>query len=156
MQRVIRFWKSPSAFVAPTGTFRPNGDGRRYLSVAQMPYRSEALAEFGFIDTQPEPMFLNFVGEHFLDGAHTHHHQDVAPDGFVHVRANWMLEKPAQGGDPILGNEVVSIQPGDLWVCFASEEEHASTPIYGGIRRICSFGALIPRPPNFNLMELIK
>ena len=31
----------------------------------------------------------------------------------------------------------------DLWICFASEEIHGSTPIEGGERMICSFGDLI-------------
>lgn len=153
MNRVISFWKSPSMFVMPEGTFKNNGAGfgRRYLSFTEAPFRNEAFASFGFADIVNEPTYKNLIGNHYLDGSHTHIHQDNAPNSYIHIRANWMLKKPPIGGDPVLNNEVVSVQEGDLWICFASEEKHASTPIFGGQRLICSFGALVKRPVDFNL-----
>lgn len=144
MVRVLRNWKDPALFVRPAGSFRLNGPGRRYMSAPNIEFRDEAFAALGFHYVEPEPMFANFLGEHFLDGAYTHPHTDFAPQGYVHVRANWMLEKPEYGGDPIIGGFILNVQPGDLWVCFASIEEHSSFAIKGGVRRVCSFGALVP------------
>lgn len=156
MLRVFSNWKAPEHFVMPSGCFRENTFGRRYMSVDDMPYRKEALAAFGFTELADEPVFKNFVGNHYEDKAYTHQHTDPAPAGFMHVRANWMLKKPPVGGDPVLSGEVVPVQEGDLWLCFASEESHASTPISGGERWICSFGALVKRPSNFSVKEFFQ
>jgi len=32
---------------------------------------------------------------------------------------------------------------GDMWICFASIEEHSTTPILGGERLVLSIGALV-------------
>ena len=143
--RVIRNWKSPTAFVRPSGEFvqNPMGPGRRYLFFVDVPLTKEAFSAFGFTAFEPYKRLPNFVGSHYQDGAFTHEHTDAAPYGFVHVRCNWMLKKPKEGGDPILSGEVVPVEEGDLWVCFASREKHASTPIFGGERVICSFGGLV-------------
>lgn len=155
MNRVVPSWKNPLAFVMPQGDFIPNGMGRRYMKVPTLSARAEAFAAFGFAELYPEPLFSNFIGNHYVDGAFTHLHSDSAPPGFVHTRCNWMIKKPLVGGDPILGGNVVPVSEGDLWVCFASEERHGSTPITGGERLICSFGALIPRDQAQSVMEKI-
>jgi hypothetical protein len=146
----------PSAFLWPVGEFRPNGEGRQYLSSAHIDGRPEAFAEFGLSDLSPEPRFTNFVGNHFKDGAFTPLHSDPSPAGQAHVRINWMLKKPSVGGDPILGGKVIHVDEGDLWICFASEERHGSTPISGGERLICSFGALVPRNEAVRVMEQVR
>lgn len=156
MQRVIKNWKSPLEFSPLTGEFKLNGNGRRYLSLDNIPYRDEAFNSFGFKDLIDEPVFKNFIGEHYLDSAFTHEHQDKAPEGFMHVRVNWMINKPKMGGDPIINGKIIQVTEGDLWICFASEELHSSTPTKEGIRRICSFGALIQKPNNFNIKEIFK
>lgn len=141
--RVIKNWKTPVHFLIPSGNFVANGYGRRYLSHDQAPYRAEAFAAFGIVDLFPEPMFKNFIGNHYLDGAATHEHSDPAPIDYVHTRCNWMVKKPPIGGDPILDGEIVSVDEGDLWICLASLERHATTAISGGERIIYSFGALV-------------
>lgn len=158
MNRVISFWKDPSMFVMPRGTFASNGvgRGRRYLPVINIPFRADAFANFGFTEIAIEPIYNNFIGNHYEDGAHTHPHRDTAPEGYIHVRANWMIKKPPQGGDPVFDGEDVRVKEGDLWLCFASEETHSSTPIAGGERLICSFGALVKRPPNFSVKEFLQ
>lgn len=156
MQRVVKNWKDPAQFIQPHGVFQANTVGRRFMSVANVAHREGAFAAFGFEFLQPEPLFRNFIGEHFLDGAHTHEHQDPSPEGFIHVRVNWMVKKPKSGGDPVINGKIISVDEGDLWVCFSSEERHASTPICGGIRKICSFGALVPRPINFNINKVFE
>jgi hypothetical protein len=128
----------------PVGVYRANNFGRRFFSYENAPFRDEAFAAFGITKTMREPQFRNFIGNHYLDGAATHIHQDGAPEGYVHTRCNWMVKKPLSGGDPILDDVVEPVEAGDLWLCLASLERHGSTPIAGGERLICSFGALVP------------
>jgi hypothetical protein len=156
MPRVIKNWKAPSWFSQPAGAFKPNGHGRRYLSVEGLPFRDEAFAAFGLSQIHEEPQFKNFIGNHYLDKAATHPHTDPAPEGFAHVRVNWMLKKPERGGNPILGGREVEVGEGDLWICFASEELHASTPIFGGQRLICSFGALVEKTSDFDMEKILS
>ena len=145
-----------SEFSLPNGTFNANAHGRRYMIVQRAPFWQEAFSAFDMNDIRPEPRYYTFIGNHFLDGAHTHPHSDPAPVGFSHVRVNWMIKKPPTGGNPVLGGVEYSVEEGDLWVCFASEEIHASTPVHGGERLICSFGALINWQEAFALKATIK
>lgn len=151
--RVVKNWKSPEFFVMPAGGFSPNRYGREMKSFREAAFRDDAFAQFGFTELFEEPASKNFIGHHYLDGAFVHEHMDLAPKGFIHVRANWMIRKPEVGGNPILDGVTVEVNPGDLWVCFASEEQHASEPIAGGKRLVCSFGALVKRPENFSLQR---
>lgn len=151
--RVVKNWKPPEFFVMPAGYFAPNTFGRENKSFGESEFRKDAFAQFGFAELFEEPAGKNFIGHHYLDGAFTHEHMDSAPNGFMHIRANWMIQKPPVGGNPILGGVTVEVEPGDLWLCFASEERHASEPIAGGERLICSFGALVKRPKNFSLQR---
>lgn len=153
LPRVIRNWKSPEEFAMPSGIFKPNTKGREFMSFETSEFRDEAFAQFGFTELFREPDYRNFVGHHFLNGAYTPPHTDSAPKNYLHVRANWMLRKPPSGGDPVLAGVTLNVNPGDLWICFASEEVHASTPAHGGERFVCSFGALVKRPENFNLQS---
>jgi hypothetical protein len=143
--RVIKNWRDPAQFTTPLGNFIENQGhcGRRFLSHKDAPFRTEAFAAFGITEFDEEPIYQNFIGNHYLDGAFTHEHSDLAPPGFVHTRCNWMIKKPPVGGDPILDGEVVPVEQNDLWLCLASMERHATTPIAGGERLICSFGALV-------------
>ncbi len=142
--RVVRNWRSPNNFQIPAGSFKNNGYGRRYLSHTTAELFDSAFAEWNLTDTKLEPTYQNFIGNHFLDGAHVHQHTDYAPEGYAHVRANWMIKKPEFGGNPIIDGEEFQIEAGDLWLVIASMELHASTPISGGERLIYSFGALVP------------
>ena len=141
--RVIKKWRDPMQFDMPAGDFVFNVFGRRFIPHVKIPLYTEAFAAFGITDTAPEPLFGTFIGNNHEDGVSVHEHTDPAPDGFAHVRCNWMLKKPTVGGDPVLDGEVVPVQEGDLWLCIASHERHATTAIYGGERLICSFGALV-------------
>ena len=143
--RVVRQWKY-APHVKPNLQFAQNtaGNGRRFATQDTAPYWDEAFAEFGLHPVAVEPMFQNMTGNNYLDGAFVHPHTDPAPDGLVHTRCNLMLRKPTHGGNPVLDGEEFEIQEGDLWLCLASLETHASTPIYGGERLIFSFGGLVP------------
>jgi hypothetical protein len=144
--RLIKNWKSPELFEMPEGTFIENAvsKGRRFLPFSYAKFREEAFSDFKIQQLHEEPMFKNFIGNHYLDGAFTHPHIDNAPSGFVHVRCNWLIKKPEEGGNPVINNKEIITEAGDLWICFSSKELHSSTPIKNGERLICSFGALVP------------
>lgn len=151
--RVVKRWKHPSFFTLPKGEYCDNGVGRRFLSHANAPFRDEAFAAFGIAEAVCEPTFGNFAGNHYLNGAFTLAHRDSAPAGYVHTRCNWMLKKPPKGGNPVLDDVVVPVDEGDLWICFASLEQHESIPIAGGERLIQSFGALVPVSALSHILE---
>lgn len=157
IKRVIKNWKSSSLFSMPKELFVSNGMslGRRTIPFLNDDFRLQAFKAFSFENLYDEPVYGNFIGNHYKEGAHTHNHKDSAPDGFMHVRANWMIKKPTLGGNPVIENIELDIDVNDLWICFASEEYHSSTPIGDTERLICSFGALIKKPINFNLKDII-
>ena len=146
VNRVIEDWRNPADFTLPTQAFKtnPSGAGRRCVSHTETALAEVAFNAFGLHMDAPEPMFGHLIGNNYADGAFVHEHTDPAPNGFAHVRCNWMIKKPPVGGDPILDGEVVPVSEGDLWLCLASMERHSTTPIHGGERLIYSFGALIP------------
>lgn len=123
----------------------PNGHGRRFIGHTPIgnDITNEVFSLFGINKIQPEPMFGNFIGNHYLDAAAVHLHKDPAPKGFHHVRCNIAIEMPSQGGHPILDGKTIEIESGDIWICFASIEAHSSTPIKGGQRVTLSLGALV-------------
>lgn len=142
--RVVRNWEFAHCVTPATEGFAPNGFGRRSASQPAADHWCDAFKAFGLIPDAIEPMYQNFTGNHYLDGAHTHTHTDSAPKGMEHVRCNVMVKKPPVGGNPVFDGEEVVVNEGDLWLCLASLEAHASTPIKGGQRTIFSFGALVP------------
>lgn len=143
--RVVKNWKY-SHLVEPNMNFCENilGNGRRFATQDTASSCSEAFAEFGLISTSVEPIWQNMTENNYKDGAFVQKHIDYAPEGLVHTRCNVMLKKPFIGGNPILNDEEIEVEEGDLWLCLASLEKHGTTPIYGGERLIFSFGGLIP------------
>ena len=143
--RIVKQWSyANKIFPAKDGFITNNaGSGRRFAVCSNPVFRNEVFKEFGLTPELEEPIFKNFTGNHYLDGAFVHEHTDPAPDGYVHVRCNLMLQKPQEGGDPIIDGEKLNVQNGDLWICLASLEPHSSTPIKNGERFIFSFGSLI-------------
>lgn len=155
VNRVVKGWKNPSVFTPTPQAFKPNaaGSGRRFAPHTNAPLASLAFDAFGLCMDAPEPIFGHMIGNNYEDGAFVHQHMDPAPEGYAHVRCNWMVKKPPLGGDPILDGEVVMVEEGDLWLCIASMERHGTTPISGGERLIYSFGALIK---NENLRHILS
>jgi hypothetical protein len=151
--RTVKNWRDPAQAIVPAGEFIPNGFGRRFMPHAQTPFSTAAFAAFGLNDIEPEPRFGTFIGNNYEDGAFVHEHTDQAPEGFAHVRCNWMVKKPTTGGDPILDGEVVLVEEGDLWLCIASVERHGTTPMFGGERLVFSFGALVKYEKMRHLFE---
>jgi hypothetical protein len=144
INRVVRNWKFANEIFIENSDFHDNGFGRRFKMQDSANHWEDAFAEFGLKPTSVEPMFKNFIGNHFKDEAFVHPHTDPAPNEFVHARCNLMLKKPLKGGNPILDGEEIDIEQNDLWLCLASLEEHSSTPIKEGERLVFSFGGLVP------------
>jgi hypothetical protein len=143
--RVVKNWKYADKIVQASEGFEANGFGHKVAREAEVPYWKEAFEEFGLIPHVVEPLDRNFTAVHYLDGACTHMHKDVAPEGFVHVRCNVLLEKPNKGGHPIIDGKALELEKNDLWILLASLENHGSIKISGGKRVIYSFGALVEK-----------
>jgi hypothetical protein len=152
--RVIKSWEYRK-HVSPFTNFIENnaGSGRRYAVENEAPYWYEAFSEFGLIPVCVEPVFKNFTGNHYQDGAFVHPHIDTSPSGLVHTRCNLMLQKPPLGGNPVIDGEEFAVEEGDLWLCIASMELHSSTPIRGGERLVFSFGGLVPIDQIIKVMQ---
>jgi hypothetical protein len=144
INRVIKNWKYANNIIIENNQFIENGHGRKFKIQDSANHWKDAFNEFGLKPDKIEPIFKNFIGNHFKDGAAVHEHTDFAPDGYVHTRCNLMLKKPLKGGNPILDGEEIEIDKNDLWLCLASLEKHYTTPIEGGERLIFSFGGLVP------------
>ena len=153
-QRLKKNWSYANQVAPATTGFinNPVSSGRRFATQDSHPLWSKAFAEFGLTPVSVEPVYKCFTGNHFIDGAFTHKHIDRAPEGLVHTRCNLMIKKPLIGGDPILDDEIVYVEEGDLWLCLASMEYHSSTPIKDGERIIFSFGGLVPIQQINNLL----
>lgn len=153
--RVVKNWKYANQISLDNINYQENGInlGKRFSIQNEAPFWNEAFQEFNLIPDEIEPMFKNLIGNHYLDGAHTHKHTDPSPSGYVHTRCNLMIKKPNIGGNPVIDGAEFNIEVNDLWLCLASLEEHSSTPIYGGERLIFSFGALIKLDKIKNILH---
>lgn len=145
IDRVIRNWKCDSNLnELPKSPPLPNGYGRRAYRYDVVKNWEKSFISFGLIPTAYESGYGHLLTNHFLDGAFTAEHKDPAPKDYAHVRCNLMLKKPPIGGNPIIDGEHIQVEEGDLWLCLASLEHHASEPIQGGERLMFSFGGLVP------------
>lgn len=145
INRVIKNWKYANDITIEDKPFITNNvsSGRRFKMQETANHFEDAFKEFDLKPNRLEPIFKNFIGNHFKDDAAVHEHLDPAPEGFVHTRCNLMLKKPLEGGNPIIDGEELKVNQNDLWLCLASLEKHCTTPIKGGERLIFSFGGLV-------------
>lgn len=130
----------------------PSGQGRRYAVQSKPECWNLVFSLFGLAPHLEEPIYKNFIGNNFLEGAYVKEHTDPSPKGFDHIRINYMIKKPNIGGDPVIDGELLTVSEEDLWICIANRERHGSTPISGGERLIYSFGSLIPVSQTENLL----
>jgi hypothetical protein len=147
INRVVKNWNHVDKIKINNEKFieNPVSFGRRFAKQQVEPELwKKAFSEFNLIPSYIEPMFENFLGNNFKDGASVHPHKDDAPIGFVHTRCNLLLKKPLVGGNPIIDGEEINLEENDLWLILSSLEEHGTTPIQGGERFIFSFGGLVP------------
>lgn len=118
-----------------------------HIEIAQVvdAFKHIAYEELGIYNILPEPQFGNFIGVN-LEGGSVHEHQDGRDaNNNIHLRFNFMIQKPNVGGNPIINGQEYWVDEGECWMNYASEWKHGSTPVSGGRERIVlSLGACVP------------
>ena len=169
---MIKFFKLPMlldqnlknlilSFALETGLeyFSSNGNNRRYCNVNKFnlditkkisEFSTYCYTEYFGIKIQDEPKYGNFIGVH-ESGGFVHPHKDSkGPDNEHHIRFNFLVSKPSQGGMPILNGIRYNIDENNGWMNVADEWEHSSSVVIGDKHRIVlSMGNLIDED-NFN------
>jgi hypothetical protein len=130
-------------------------DKRKFCKISDYPelelaqlvnaFREIAYEEIGVTEILTEPQFGNFIGVN-LDGGSVHEHQDARDsNNNVHLRFNFMIQKPNIGGNPIINGKEYWIDEDTCWINYASEWKHGSTPVAGDRARVVlSLGACVP------------
>ena len=147
-QRVVDFVYSEQSY------FKNNtaGSGRTCCLLNKIDHKlSEEIRSFskkcyeslGIFEYEDEPMFGNLIGVN-KEGAFVHPHTDPGADDKCHVRLNFLIQKPAAGGMPIINGVEYTIEQGGCWKNIASAWWHGSTRAEGSKERIVlSLGALV-------------
>jgi hypothetical protein len=114
------------------------------ISEAIQTFAVSAYKSIGVDSFIPEHIFGNFIGVN-LEGGFVHEHRDPRNDkNFIHTRFNFLLQKPENGGDPIINGTVYPMNEGQGWLNLASEWSHGSTEVVGKRERVVlSLGAYI-------------
>jgi hypothetical protein len=106
-------------------------------------YSSKVYSYFEIDNIMSEPMFGNFIGFQ-TNEAYVHEHLDEAPNGLHHIRLNFLLSKPEQGGMPVINGIEYKVNEDEAWFNWANKYYHFSTPVFGNKKRlVLSLGALI-------------
>lgn len=143
-----------------TEYFKSNGDSRQYCKLnycknerikeLSIKLWKEKYQEIGIFEFEEEPIFGIFLGVNNESGF-VHEHKDKTKDGFNHVRINFLLSKPFQGGMPIINGEELKIEENESWLNIADIWEHKSSRVVGNKDRIVlSLGSLVSK----NIMEV--
>lgn len=164
MKRIVKWEHSKEAMsevlsiVNSNTTWKDNGFGRRFVSHLTNfdKYRDSVFALFGLTDVLPEPLFGNFIGNHYSDNAFIHEHTDFPNNEYVHARCNLLITKPLEGGMPIINGKEYNLEEADVWLCIAGRELHSSTPIKGGQRLTLSIGGLVSKKQIDDLQVIIS
>lgn len=90
---------------------------------------------FQIINFKEEHIFGNFIGVQSED-AFVHPHTDPNFNNLEHIRINFMISKPIDGGIPIINNQEFNIKEDEAWLNRASKYYHSSTPVKGNKKRI--------------------
>ena len=150
------------ALYTEVSSFRNNGTGRRFCNVNTLnfpltsqvkDFASECYGSFG-IPVIEEPMFGNFIGVNQSGGAVHPHTDPRSADGLWHVRINFLLSKPEQGGMPIIDDIEYSITENDCWINLASEWRHQSSEVVGPKPRVVlSLGSFVSEENVKKILE---
>lgn len=106
-------------------------------------FSKKCYESLGIFEYEDEPLFGNLIGVN-KEGAFVHPHTDPAADGKCHVRLNFLIQKPAVGGMPIINGVEYTIEEGGCWKNIASAWWHGSSTAEGSKERIVlSLGALV-------------
>lgn len=133
--------------------FTSNGDSRRFCNLNNFDidlthkikiFADRCYNELGIFEYSEEPYFGNFIGVNSTKGF-VHQHIDPSPSDHWHVRINFFVQKPQEGGDIIINKILINnINECESWLNFANVWEHGSTPVQGPVQRIVlSLGAVI-------------
>lgn len=143
-------------FALHTGlsSFKDNGTGRRFCNLNTVnsdltnrvrKFASDCYGSFG-ITVIEEPLFGNFVGVNTTGGAVHPHTDPKSIDGLEHVRLNFLILKPEQGGMPIIDDTEYLIKEGECWVNVASQWKHQSSEVAGlKPRVVLSLGSFVTK-----------
>lgn len=107
-------------------------------------YNKHVFSLLGLFEPQEEYKFGNFIGVNY-HGGNVHPHVDTKNlEGWEHVRINFLISKPDDGGHPIVQGNVLDIEECYSWINIASRWLHSSTPVIGSKPRVVlSLGAYI-------------
>lgn len=122
----------------------PAGLGRKFCSLNKLDHKLarevDSFADYcyeqlGLLPTEEEHLYGNFIGVN-SGGAFVHMHTDPRKSNKVHVRLNFLVQKPLSGGMPVIDDVTYQVEQGQCWINLASEWKHGSTPVVGSIPRI--------------------
>ena len=149
--RIVEFANTEISYFATNGY----GEGkRRFCTLNSFPelqlaqeikeFAKHAYKQIGVSDFIEEHLFGNFIGVN-THGGSVHQHKDPRHEnGYYHIRLNFLVQKPTIGGTPIIDDIEYPMNEGDSWINYASEWNHASSPVSGDRSRIVlSLGAYI-------------
>ena len=139
--------------------------GRRSNSTYLFPDLSNEVNKFGdavLLDLKLDNQFIRPIPHvktdntqflpHMISVVYKENHRSIgirrhtdkrSPDGWLHLRFNFLVSA-AEGGNPIINSEVLEVAEKQGWVCFASEWEHGSLPVFDQrLRIVLSLGYFI-------------
>lgn len=147
---IIRFVKEESKLFK----INPAGLGRKFCNLNKLDHElTKQVREFsdycydtlGLVPSEEEHLYGNFIGVN-SGGAFVHTHTDPRKSDKIHVRLNFLVQKPSSGGMPIIDGVTYQVDQGQCWINLASEWKHGSTPVVGSIPRIVlSLGRYVDR-----------
>jgi len=107
-------------------------------------YSSNIFSQLNITKQTEEEIFGNFIGVHNENGFVLSHIDSKNIYGWEHVRINFLVNKPKEGGMPIINNELFKIEEDCSWLNLASKWKHTSTPVVGDtLRIVLSLGAFV-------------
>jgi hypothetical protein len=149
--RIVEFANTEISYFATNGY----GEGkRRFCTLNSFPelqlaqevkeFARHAYEQIGVHHFIEEHLFGNFIGVN-THGGSVHQHKDPRHEnGYYHIRLNFLVQKPTIGGTPIIDDIEYPMNEGDSWINYASEWNHASSPVSGDRSRIVlSLGAYV-------------
>lgn len=138
-----------------------NSKNRRYCVISNMDtelskkvnnLKEFFLVQLGVNDLSQMDKFKNLIGV-VSEGGSVHEHIDVYKGDWPHTRINILIQKPIEGGMPVIDGVEYNIDQGQCWLNKASSWSHRSTVVKGNIDRIVlSLGTCISNE-NFNSIE---
>ena len=107
-------------------------------------YSKYIYSQFNITRQKDEERFGNFIGYNKEGGFVPPHIDRLSSESWEHVRINFLVSKPHQGGNPVIENKEYNIMEDNAWLNLASRWVHSSTPVVGNKPRVVlSLGAFV-------------